>query len=126
MQARTWIAVGSLWAGLGVGLGAFGAHALKEKLAAAGAVETWETGVRYQVWHALALVLFGLRRERQPGAAFPGWAFLGGSLLFSGSLYGLSFGGLAPLFGPLTPVGGGLLIAGWIVLALGELRRREP
>ncbi len=124
MHARTWIAVGSLWAGVGVALGAFGAHALKEELYRAGTLETWETGVRYQIWHALALVLFGMLRDRHPGGAFPGWAFLVGSSLFSGSLYGLSFGVLPSLLGPLTPLGGALLLAGWIGLAAGELRRR--
>lgn len=123
MHARTWIAVGSAWAGLGVGLGAFGAHALAERLAAAGTAELWETAVRYHVWHALALLSFGLLRERRAGPAFPGWAFLVGSLLFSGSLYGLSFRLVPALLGPMTPLGGGLLLGGWVALAAGELRR---
>ena len=117
MTSQRWIAIGALLMGAAVVLGAFGAHALNDRLVADGQLDNWRTAVRYQAWHALALVAVGvLYRER----AFPGpvgWAFLAGSLLFSGSIYGLALGGPGAVLGPITPLGGLLLIAGWILVA---------
>lgn len=118
----TW---GALLAGLAVALGAFGAHGLK-KLVPPETVATFETGVKYQMYHALALLLAGLIAERLPSVWIKraAWCFLTGILLFSGSLYLLTvlkatdtvgLGG----FGAITPVGGVFFIAGWISLAVG-------
>ena len=113
------------WAGVlgasGVVLGAFGAHALKEALERAGTREAWETASRYQLVHAAALMgLAGWLRApgNTPGGCAP-WAvrlWVLGTLLFCGSLYGLALGGPRWL-GPVTPVGGAALIAGWVLAA---------
>ena len=101
----------------GVALGAFGAHALKETLAANGTTTTWQTAVLYHLIHAVALV------------ALPGWPWVGrcwiaGVLLFSGSLYWLALGG--PKFlGPVTPLGGLALLLGWALLAWRALKSPE-
>lgn len=124
MHPRIWIFLGCVWAAIGVGLGAFGAHALKETLTASGKLETWETGVRYQILHALALIAFGLFRERNPGRDFPAPLFLLGSVFFSGSIYALSFDFMKALMGPITPLGGLLMILGWLGFAREALRRR--
>lgn len=118
----TW---GALLAGLAVALGAFGAHGLK-KLVPPETVTTFETGVRYQVYHALALLLAGLVAERLPSVWVKraAWCFLIGILLFSGSLYLLTAlkatdtVGLSGL-GAITPVGGMFFIAGWVCLVVG-------
>ena len=124
MHPRVWIFLGSLWAALGVVLGAFGAHALEATLTADQRV-IWETAVRYQLVHALALIAFGLYRERSSGRDYPAVCFLLGSFFFSGSLYALSFDFLKSLMGPLTPLGGSLMIIGWIGFALEAWRRRH-
>ena len=110
---------GAVLGALGVMLGAFGAHALKASLAPE-KLAIFEVGVRYQLIHALALLAVGLALRQTDGALVraAGPLFLGGVILFSGSLYGLALGGPAWL-GPVTPLGGLLLIGGWIVLALG-------
>lgn len=108
--------LGILFALLAVSLGAFGAHGLKDLLTERGHVATWETAVRYQMWHALALILvFGLgksRRHKQRPYIFTGNFFVVGICLFSGSLYGLSLVE-APWLGPITPLGGLCLLIGW-------------
>ena len=124
MHPRIWIFLGCVWAAIGVGLGAFGAHALKETLTASGKLESWETGVRYQLVHALALIAFGLFRERNPGRDFPAPLLMLGSLFFSTSVYALSFDFMKALMGPLTPLGGLLMILGWLGFAREALRRR--
>lgn len=118
----TFIFLGSLLAGLGVALGAFGAHALRARVPAQ-RLETFETAVRYQVYHALALIAAGLAVQAgmgSPLAAAAAWLFLAGILLFSGSLYLLAFTGLRWL-GAVTPLGGIAFIAGWACLALAAL-----
>ncbi|MEM7306822.1 MAG: DUF423 domain-containing protein [Planctomycetota bacterium] len=117
MSASKWIAIGALWMGAAVVLGAFGAHALKDRLVESGQLENWHTAVRYQAWHALALVAVG---SLYRGRAFPGavgWLFLLGSVMFSGSVYGLALDGPGAVLGPITPLGGALMIAGWATLA---------
>ena len=102
---------------LAVIFGAFGAHALKERLTA-DQLNSWEVGVRYQMFHALALfaVVF-LMEKGHPGVSVAGWLFIVGVLLFSGSIYLLSFGiGPRQILGPITPLGGLALIAGWGVI----------
>jgi len=104
-------------------LGAFGAHALKTTLAPE-QLANWETAVRYQLVHALALVLFGLFGERSSGKDYPGVLLLLGSFFFSGSIYALCFDVLTKIMGPLTPLGGLMMILGWLGFA-NEARRRR-
>lgn len=115
---------------LGVALGAFGAHALRPLLEANGRLGAWETAVQYQLIHAVALLAIGLHlrqadesgtnRGLQRAADF----FGAGVLLFSGSIYLLALG--APRWlGPVTPVGGICLLAGWAILAHALLRNRN-
>ena len=114
--------VGALTCGLAVVAGAFGAHALKERLTP-DKLEVFETAVRYQMFHGLGLLaLAALQRAGVTGLDRPAWCLLGGVVLFSGSLYGLVFGGPRWL-GPVTPLGGLLFVAGWVWLAL-QLRGR--
>jgi uncharacterized membrane protein YgdD (TMEM256/DUF423 family) len=114
---RVFFAVGCLSAAVAVTLGAFGAHGLRGRLVP-DMLLTFEIGVRYQMYHALALVAVGLALPRwpMPAIALAGWLFIAGTLVFSGSLYALSLSGQRWL-GAVTPVGGAAFIAGWIVLA---------
>ncbi len=95
---------------LAVGLGAFGAHALKARLAP-DMLAVWETAVKYQVYHALGLLLLAALR----GPSKAAWCFAAGTVLFSGSLYLLAFTGVRKL-GAVTPLGGALFLAGWLIL----------
>lgn len=123
MRANHWIGIGALSAAVAVALGAFGAHALKETLDA-DKLEVWHTAVHYHALHALALIAFGLYRGRYASGNLPGWAFLVGSVCFSGSLYGLALGG--PRFlGPITPLGGVMFLFGWLLFGLGALRQKR-
>jgi len=114
---RLFLAIGSLSAFLGVALGAFAAHALKGRMDA-GILATFEIGVRYQMYHALALLFVGLAYAKWPGTALAagGWLFVAGTVVFSGSLYVLSLTGVRWL-GAITPFGGLALLAGWLCLA---------
>jgi len=114
---RLFFAVGSIAALLAVGLGAFAAHALKSRLDAA-TLAIFETGVRYHVYHALALLAVAWAAARWPGSAvnLSGWLFVAGIVLFSGSLYALSLTGVRWL-GAITPLGGLAFLAGWLCLA---------
>ena len=117
MHAVNAILVGALLGAAGVAAGAFGAHGLRERLSAE-ALGWWETASRYQLLHALALVLTGLlARQRGTPLAAATLLFLAGTLVFSGTLYALALGGPRWL-GAVTPVGGAALIAGWVALAL--------
>jgi len=119
------LAAGALLTGLAVALGAFGAHGLEARLEASQSVDTWETAVRYQAWHGLALIALGLLRERRAGGADAAWAFLIGTLAFSTSLYALSLElGPTSLWGPVTPLGGLSLLIGWALFLRCSLR--EP
>lgn len=116
------ISIGALLGALGVGAGAFGAHALKTELSLDD-LQAYETGVRYQIYHALALLLCAglpLNARRRSMAAH---AFTWGTLLFSGSIYLLVLSDLRWLFGPITPFGGVLLILGWLALLSAGLSR---
>ena len=116
---RLFFAIGSLSAFLGVALGAFGAHALNARLGAE-MLGTFEVGVRYQMYHAFALLAVGWAYTRWPGTMLTasGWLFVGGMVLFSGSLYVLSLTGMRWL-GAVTPIGGLAFLAGWLCLAWG-------
>ena len=106
----------------GVGLGAFAAHGLKARLAPE-MLAVFETAVRYQMYHAFALVAaaWGWARWRRREFTMAGVLFIAGILLFSGSLYGLALSGPRWL-GPVTPVGGLAFLVGWLALAVGALR----
>lgn len=107
---------------LAVALGAFAAHGLKGRLDEA-ARAVFETGARYQAYHALGLFAVAWLVERHPSrfVEAAGWCFLGGIFWFSGSLYALSLTGIKK-FGALTPIGGLLFLAGWLSLALAPYR----
>ena len=119
---RLFLTLGALSGFLGVGAGAFGAHALRERLDAR-MLEVFETAARYQMLHALALVGVALAAAHAPSPAlrWAGWLFVAGTVVFSGSLYALSTSG-ARWLGAVTPLGGLLLLAGWLALAWGAWR----
>ena len=115
------IAIGALNAALAVAAGAFGAHGLRERLEPR-ALEIFETGARYQMYHALAMILAGLLAARGlTGATTAGWLFLAGIAIFSGSLYALSLTDVKVL-GAITPLGGVAFLAGWLWLAYSARR----
>jgi uncharacterized membrane protein YgdD (TMEM256/DUF423 family) len=119
---KFFIQTGAVLGLLGVAIGAFGAHALKDSLKVSGRLDTFETAVKYQFYHALALVLVGvlLQLAGQDANAtrwltYAGYSFLAGVLVFSGSLYVLCATGITVL-GAITPLGGVMMIAGWAML----------
>lgn len=120
---RLFFALGAASGGLAVAAGAFGAHALKARLTP-DLLAIFETAARYQMFHALALLAAAWAASRWPGwrTRAAGWCFIAGSVVFCGSLYALTFSGVRAL-GAITPAGGVLLIAGWLLLALAALRR---
>ncbi len=113
---RTWLALGALSMFIAVAAGAFGAHALRERLAA-DLLAIFEVAVRYQAYHALALIAVAILAERHgsPAIHAAGLAFAIGTVIFSGSLYALALTG-ARWLGAVTPVGGTLFLLGWITL----------
>jgi uncharacterized membrane protein YgdD (TMEM256/DUF423 family) len=119
---RTFFVIGAVFGALGVAAGAFGAHGLKGRLTPE-MLAVFETGVRYQLVHALGLLAVGWAaghwRSRAVRAA--GWLFVVGVFLFSGSLYVLCLTGVRAL-GAVTPFGGAAFIAGWLLLAWGAWR----
>jgi uncharacterized membrane protein YgdD (TMEM256/DUF423 family) len=142
VSARRFLILGTLSAGIAVSAGAFGAHALRVRVAPR-LLEVFETGARYQMYHALALLVVALvivwctdteRRgatssapsvERSARlATVAGWCFVGGTLLFSGSLYAMTFTGIRAL-GAVTPLGGVAFLVGWVSLALAVWRDRS-
>ncbi|WP_436515724.1 DUF423 domain-containing protein [Ekhidna sp. To15] len=108
---------------LAVGLGAFGAHALKAKLTAEGTLDTFQTAVQYQFYHTLALLAIALLMTKMESTwlNYAGYSMTFGILIFSGSLYILCFTGMKWL-GAITPIGGLLFIAGWFFLLLTALK----
>src|SRR5262245_66038184 len=113
---RTFLLVGGLAGFIGVAFGAFGAHALRSRLSS-DMLAVFETGVRYQMYHALAVLVVALAAARFDGwlVRAAGWSFTGGIVLFSGSLYALALTGVTPL-GAVTPIGGLQLPLGWALL----------
>lgn len=121
-MSRLFLALGALAAGIGVALGAFGAHGLESRVTPE-RLQTFETGVRYHMYHALALLVVGWAAAQFPGWPLQaaGYLFLAGLVLFSGSLYLLVLTD-TPWLGAVTPLGGVAFIVGWALLAWGVLR----
>lgn len=122
-MSRFFLTFGAALAGIAVAAGAFGAHALRARLSP-GDLAIFETGVRYQMYHALALLAVAWAATLLPEVPFVRWAglcFIAGVLIFSGSLYLLVLTDTRWL-GAITPIGGVALIVGWICLALAALR----
>jgi len=126
---KLFLSLGTLLAGLGVILGAFGAHGLKQ-LVGPETVNTYQTGVQYQMYHAFALIIVGILYERMPGNLL-NWAgilFLTGIVLFSGSLYllaslkAMNKVGVSGI-GIITPIGGVLFVIAWLLLVIAIIRK---
>ena len=118
---RTFLLVAALAGFTGVALGAFGAHGLRARISPE-MLAVFETGVRYQMYHAFALFGTGLLMARGSGRLLvsAGWLFIAGTLLFSGSLYALALSGVTVL-GAITPLGGVAFLAGWACLAISTI-----
>ncbi len=118
-MAQIFVSIAAILGGLSVAAGAFAAHALKEKISER-SLEIFDTGARYQMYHALALLLVALLISRttspQPILIATGWLFIVGIAIFSGSLYALSLTGVKYL-GAITPLGGVAFLLGWGTLA---------
>jgi len=119
---RLFVVLGAASAFVGVAAGAFGAHALKARLAPE-LLAVFDTGSRYQLVHALALlaVAWACVRWPVPPVRWAGWCFVAGTVLFSGSLYALALTGVRG-WGAVTPFGGVAFLAGWALLAWGAWR----
>ncbi len=119
---RTLLLVGAAAGFIAVGFGAFGAHGLRSRLSPE-MLAVFETGVRYQMYHAFALIVCAWAATKWPGTLVntSGWLFVAGTIVFSGSLYALSLSGVRWL-GAITPLGGLAFLAGWICLAAAALR----
>ena len=115
--------LGSLFSGLAVAIGAFGAHGLRKMLEAANRMETFETGVKYQMYHALALLLIGLLMYKidSPLLNYAGYAMIFGIIIFSGSLYILCLTGITK-WGAVTPIGGLGFIIAWGLICVSILK----
>jgi uncharacterized membrane protein YgdD (TMEM256/DUF423 family) len=123
MSARLALTLAALLLFAAVGLGAFGAHALKARLAP-DMLAIWQTAVQYHAWHALALLAIGLYTMHRPDAPAIGvaaWLFVAGIAMFSGSLYALALSGTRGL-GAITPFGGVAFLAGWLAFAWAAWR----
>lgn len=118
-MSKFFLIAGAILGAVSVMIGAFGAHALKATLAALQRLETFETAVKYQFYHTLAILLVGLllRNAESKWMVWAGYSFLAGIVIFSGSLYILSTTGITK-WGAVTPVGGLAFILGWIFLAV--------
>lgn len=111
-----WLMIGAVGAALSIGLGAFGAHALRSRLDA-DALALWETGARYLMYASLGLAVIGIVDRQSPGSAGSSGVLLSvGAAVFAGTLAAMALGGPRWL-GAVTPVGGALMIAGWLRLA---------
>ncbi|KUP03973.1 membrane protein [Bacillus coahuilensis p1.1.43] len=120
---KVFILLGAINAFLSVAFGAFGAHALEGKLEAK-YIETWQTAVQYQMFHAGGLFVVGLLGLHVTGSSllnWAGWLLVAGILFFSGSLYILSLTKISVL-GAITPIGGVLFLAGWVLIGIASLK----
>ncbi|HEX7844387.1 MAG TPA: DUF423 domain-containing protein [Chitinophagaceae bacterium] len=127
---RGFLAAGAVFGALAVALGAFGAHGLEKLTTDLKILSSYRTGVEYQVYHALALLATAIIFERFPGkwTKWAGNCFIAGIILFSGSLYLLSFlkmqaSSTVKFIGPVTPLGGVLFIAGWLFLLIAVTKK---
>jgi uncharacterized membrane protein YgdD (TMEM256/DUF423 family) len=121
---RTFLLIGAAFGFLGVTFGAFGAHALRSRLSP-DMLSVFETGVRYQMYHALAILIVASAMGHFGNArllGIAGWLFTAGIVLFSGSLYALALSD-ARILGAVTPIGGLLFLAGWAVLVVFAVSR---
>jgi uncharacterized membrane protein YgdD (TMEM256/DUF423 family) len=119
-MVRLFFLLGTLTAGIAVAAGAFGAHGLKS-FVSTGVLENWNTAVRYQMYHAIALLVVAFSVEIWPSKikllSLGGWLFFSGIILFSGSLYALVLSKVNML-GMITPIGGILFVVGWLTLVI--------
>lgn len=124
MNQRNTLISGTALAALAVAIGAFGAHGLKDRLLSTGKTEIFELAVRYQMYHAFAMIFTGILMGTFISNRFrySAWSFLLGIVFFSGSLYTLSLTGIGTL-GAITPIGGVLFILGWVFQLLGILKK---
>jgi len=122
VSPRTWIIAGAVFGALAVGCGAFGAHALKDRLLSTGRGDVYETAARYHMYHSLALVLVGMLAFQISSAWLnaAGACFTTGILIFSGLLYAYALGGPS-ILGAIVPIGGTAFILGWLALAAAAL-----
>jgi|TARA_B100001079_G_scaffold8104_1_gene6772 uncharacterized membrane protein YgdD (TMEM256/DUF423 family) len=122
VKPSAWIVTGAVFGFLAVALGAFGAHGLKSKVTA-DTLSSFETAARYQIYHALALILVGVLANTvsSPLLEWSGRLFATGVVLFSGSIYLMVFTGVTSL-GVVTPFGGLCFLAGWAALAVAAYR----
>lgn len=135
MKNSFFLIAGSLFGALAVIIGAFGAHGLKKYLDQGLLTEqnvvSFDTGVKYQMYHSIVLliVFFLMERESSKWLTYSGWLFICGILLFSGSIYFLSTRGISNLsvgfLGPVTPVGGLLFVAGWLTILIYALTYKK-
>jgi uncharacterized membrane protein YgdD (TMEM256/DUF423 family) len=119
---RVLFGLGAILGFLGVAAGAFGAHAIRERVSPE-RLDNWKTAADYQLWHALATIVSALIAVRwaSGSAAAAGWCFVAGVVVFSGSLYALALTDRRKL-GAITPIGGVLFLAGWALLVVAAIR----
>ena len=120
MHPKTSIVLGVFMATLAMSAGAVGSYALDLD---AEHMATWKTGVEYHMWHAMALVVYGLFRVVKQGNGVAAWGFILGTLLFSGSIYALSLELLPESLEMITHIGGGVLLAGWITWFFQSMKK---
>ena len=121
-MGRILFGIGAVLGFLGVAAGAFGAHAIRQRVSPE-RLDNWKTAADYQLWHALATIaaaVIAVRWESGAGAA-AGWCFIAGVIVFSGSLYALALTDRRKL-GAITPIGGVLFLAGWALLVVAAIR----
>ena len=119
---KSFLLLGAILAFTAVAAGAFGAHALKQKLNS-DMLNAFEVGVRYQMYHALVLILIAILYSIHPNGIMSasGWTLFAGTCIFSGSLYALAISGIRVL-GAITPIGGVFLLIGWILFAWAVIK----
>lgn len=120
---KLFLIIGSVFGVISVAIGAFGAHALKGILTANQRLETFDTAVKYQFYHTIAIILVAILVEKLDSKwlGYAGWSFTLGILIFSGSLYALCLTNITKL-GAITPIGGVLMIAGWLFILAASLK----